>query len=134
MYIKTGDMVEVIAGKDSGKTGRVLRVNRKRDRIVVQGLNLVTRNQKPTQIQEGGRITKEASLHISNVRLYSEDDERGFRIGYRYEGSDESLYSTRGEAASTFVEAPVRVNKVRVFLKGGGEISRVPDPQKGEEV
>ena len=41
MYIKTGDMVEVVAGKDSGKTGRVLRVDRKRDRIVVQGLNLV---------------------------------------------------------------------------------------------
>ena len=51
MYIKTGDMVEVVAGKDSGKTGRVLRVDRKRDRVIVQGLNLVTRNQKPNQIQ-----------------------------------------------------------------------------------
>jgi large subunit ribosomal protein L24 len=134
MYIKTGDMVEVVAGKDSGKTGRILRVDRKRDRVVVQGLNLVTRNQKPNQVQEGGRITKEASLHVSNVRLYSEDDERGFRIGFRYEGSDESLYSTRGEAAAIFAETPVRVNKVRVFLKGEGKTSRVPNPQKGEEV
>ena len=133
MYIKTGDLVEVIAGKDKGQTGRVLRIDKRRDRVVVKGINLVTRNQKPNQISEGGRFSKEAALHISNVRLYSEDDERGFRIGYRFEGSDQQLYATREEAVSTFADRPDRVSKVRVFLKKGGETSRVPEPQRGDD-
>jgi large subunit ribosomal protein L24 len=132
MYIKTGDLVEVIAGKDKGQTGRVVRVDRSRDRVVVEGVNLVTRNQKPNQISEGGRFSKEAALHVSNVRLYSEADERGFRVGYRYQGNDQQLYATRQEATATFADTPSRINKVRVFLKKGGETSLVPKPQKGE--
>ena len=133
MYIKTGDLVEVIAGKDKGQTGRVTRVDRSRDRVVVAGVNLVTRNQKPNQITEGGRFSKEASLHVSNVRLYSEADERGFRVGYRYQGSDQQLYATRQEAVATFADTPERVNKVRVFLKNAGEVAIVPAPQKDED-
>jgi large subunit ribosomal protein L24 len=133
MYIKTGDLVEVIAGKDKGQTGRVVRVDRSRDRVVVEGVNLVTRNQKPNQITEGGRFSKEAALHVSNVRLYSEADERGFRVGYRFQGSDQQFYATRQEAMATFADTPSRVNKVRVFLKKGGETSLVPEPKKGED-
>ena len=132
MNIQTGDLVEIITGKDKGQTGRVSRVDSRRDRVVVEGLNLVTRNQKPNQISEGGRFSKPAPLHVSNVRLYSEEDGRGYRVGYRYEGQDGSLFASSYEAAATFAEAPARVNKVRVFLKKGGEVARVPAPERGE--
>jgi len=72
MRIKKGDTVQVIAGKDKGKTGEVLRTLPYENRVIVQGVNLRTRHVKPTQEGEGGRIvTEEASLHASNVMLYS---------------------------------------------------------------
>jgi large subunit ribosomal protein L24 len=72
MRIKKGDTVQVITGKDKGKTGEVLRTLPYENRVVVQGINLRTRHVKPTQEGETGRIvTEEASLHASNVMLYS---------------------------------------------------------------
>lgn len=72
LRIKKGDTVQVIAGKDKGKTGEVLRTLPYDNRVVVQGINLRTRHVKPTQEGETGRIvTEEASLHASNVMLYS---------------------------------------------------------------
>jgi large subunit ribosomal protein L24 len=72
MRIKKGDTVQVIAGKDKGKTGEVLRTLPYENRVVVQGVNLRTRHVKPTQEGESGRIvTEEASLHASNVMLFS---------------------------------------------------------------
>jgi len=72
MRIKKGDTVQVIAGKDKGKTGEVLRTLPYENRVIVQGVNLRTRHVKPTQEGESGRIlTEEASLHASNVMLYS---------------------------------------------------------------
>lgn len=72
MRIKKGDTVQVITGKDKGKTGEVLRTLPYQNRVVVQGINLRTRHVKPTQEGESGRIvTEEASLHASNVMLYS---------------------------------------------------------------
>ncbi len=72
MRIKKGDIVQVIAGKDKGKTGEVLRTLPYENRVIVQGVNLRTRHVKPTQEGESGRIvTEEASLHASNVMLYS---------------------------------------------------------------
>jgi large subunit ribosomal protein L24 len=132
MYIQTGDLVQVIAGKNKGQTGRVTRVDRSRNRVVVGGLNLVTRNQKPNQISEGGRIQKEASIHASNVRLYSEADGRGWRVGARFVGQGGALFSSSDDAAKSFAEAPAKINKVRVFLKQGGEVSLVPAPVRGE--
>jgi large subunit ribosomal protein L24 len=74
MRIKKGDTVQVISGKDKGKTGEVLRTLPYENRVVVQGVNLRTRHVKPTQEGESGRIvTEEASLHASNVMLYSTD-------------------------------------------------------------
>ena len=132
MDIKTGDLVEVIAGKDKNKTGRVIRVDRERSRVYVDGVNQVVRNQKPSQVNEGGRITKSAPIHVSNVRLYSEEDGRGYRVGHRFVGQDEALYESKEAAQATFSEAPGRIAKVRVFLKKGGETTRVPEPQRGE--
>ena len=72
MRIRKGDTVQVIAGKDKGKTGEVLRTLPWENRVIVQGINLRTRHVKPTQEGESGRIvTEEASLHASNVMLYS---------------------------------------------------------------
>ena len=72
MRLKKGDTVQVIAGKEKGKTGEVLRTLPYDNRVVVQGINLRTRHVKPTQEGESGRIvTEEASLHASNVMLYS---------------------------------------------------------------
>jgi large subunit ribosomal protein L24 len=72
MRIKKGDTVQVIAGKDKGKTGEVLRTLPYENRVVVQGVNLRTRHVKPTQEGESGRIvTEEASLHASNVMIFS---------------------------------------------------------------
>jgi large subunit ribosomal protein L24 len=72
MRIKKGDTVQVITGKDKGKTGEVLRTLPYENRLIVQGVNLRTRHLKPTQEGESGRIlTEEASLHASNVMIYS---------------------------------------------------------------
>jgi len=81
MRIRTGDTVQVIAGKDKGKTGEVLRTLPWENRVVVQGVNLRTRHVKPTQEGESGRIvTEEASLHASNVMVYSTDKKVASRV------------------------------------------------------
>jgi large subunit ribosomal protein L24 len=81
MRIKKGDTVQVISGKDKGKTGEVLRTLPYENRVVVQGINLRTRHVKPTQEGETGRIvTEEASLHASNVMLYSTEKKVASRV------------------------------------------------------
>ena len=81
MRIRQGDTVQVIAGKDKGKTGEVLRTLPNENRVIVQGLNMRTRHVKPTQEGESGRIvTEEASLHASNVMIYSTDKKVASRV------------------------------------------------------
>ena len=81
MRIKKGDTVQVISGKDKGKTGEVLRTLPYENRVVVQGINLRTRHVKPTQEGETGRIvTEEASLHASNVMVYSSAKQVASRV------------------------------------------------------
>lgn len=65
--IKKGDMVEVIAGEEKGKRGKVLRVVVDKDRAVVEKVNMVKRHMKPTQTSKGGIVEKEAGLHLSNL-------------------------------------------------------------------
>ena len=72
MRIRKGDTVQVISGKDKGKTGEVLKTFPLENRVVVEGVNVRTRHMKPTQEGESGKIvTEEASLHASNVMVYS---------------------------------------------------------------
>jgi len=81
MRLKKGDTVQLIAGKDKGKTGEVLRTLPYENRVVVQGINLRTRHVKPTQEGESGRIvTEEASVHASNVMLYSSSKQVASRV------------------------------------------------------
>ena len=79
--IRKGDKVVAIAGKDKGKSGEVLRVLPKEERVLVQGLNLVKRHQRPTQASPGGIMEKEASLHISNVALIDPKSSQPTRVG-----------------------------------------------------
>ncbi|MCW2948476.1 MAG: rplX [Actinoallomurus sp.] len=88
MKIKKGDDVIVIAGKNKGESGKVLSVDPKRERVVVEGVNLVKRhsketNQGPRGAKEGGIVTKEGPIHVSNVMLA--EDGKPTRVGYRFE-------------------------------------------------
>jgi large subunit ribosomal protein L24 len=82
LKIKTGDNVIVIAGKDKGKTGNVLSVLRSKDRIVVEGVNIVKHHRKATQENPGKIEEKEASIHISNVSHLDPDSRKPTRVKY----------------------------------------------------
>ena len=70
VHVKKGDEVSVISGDDKGKTGKVLEVLREKDRVVVEGINMVSKHTKPNaQHPQGGIIKQEAAIHISNVQL-----------------------------------------------------------------
>lgn len=80
--IKVNDDVVVIAGKDKGKRGRVVRILEADDRVVIQGIGMVTRHEKknPQNPALGGRTEKEAPIHMSNVMPWSEADSKGVRV------------------------------------------------------
>ena len=76
--IKKGDLVVVIAGGDKNKTGKILEIRNKQDRVVVEGINRVWKHVKPNQQNpQGGRIQKEAPIHMSNVMPVDPDDGQG---------------------------------------------------------
>ena len=90
--IKTGDQVIVVGGKDRGKKGKVLRVDPAKNRLYVEGLNIIKRHQKPQQVagaqraeQVGGVIEKEGPIHVSNVMLADPKDGKPTRIGVEIE-------------------------------------------------
>ena len=85
MRIKTGDTVKVIAGKDKGKTGTVLRTLPKEDRVVVEGLNIDKKHVKPSQAGQGGIEEFPAPIHVSNVKLVDPKSGEATRVGYRFE-------------------------------------------------
>ena len=85
--IRKDDTVIVIAGKDKGRSGRVLKVMPKEDRVVVEGLNLMKRHTAPNVTHpNGGVIAKEASLHVSNVALRDPKTGKATRISYKFVG------------------------------------------------
>jgi len=83
MRIRQGDQVVVLTGREKGKTGEVLRVDRARNRVLVQGVNMVKRHQRPTQTSPGGINELEAMLHASNVALVDPDTKKPTRVGYK---------------------------------------------------
>ena len=81
--IRKGDKVVVLAGKDKGRTGEVLRVMPKDDKAIVRGVNVVVRHQRQTQNQEGGLIRKEAPIHLSNIAVADpKDGKTPTRVGF----------------------------------------------------
>ena len=80
--IKKGDQVVVNTGRDKGRRGEVIEVQRTENRVLVQGCNIVKRHTRPTQTNPGGIINKESPLHISNVSLIDPDSGKATRVGY----------------------------------------------------
>ncbi len=85
--IKKGDMVQVIAGRERGKTGKVTSVLRERNRVLIEGLNTVKRATKPSQKNpQGGMVEKASPLHYSNILLLCPKCNRGVRVGTQAKG------------------------------------------------
>jgi len=83
LKIKTGDTVKIIAGEEKGKEGKVLRVDREKNRAIVEGVNLVKKHTKPNaQNPQGGIVEKEASIHISNLSLIDPKTKKATRVGF----------------------------------------------------
>ncbi len=100
MRIRTNDMVVVTKGRDRGKRGRVISVDRKRNRAVVEGIHIVTRHQKPTgAFRQGGIIQKEMSVPVSNLAYLDERTDASGRIGYRFlaDGTKARIFKKSGE-------------------------------------
>ena len=93
--IRKGDRVIVITGREKGKTGEVLRVLRKDERVLVQGVNMVRRHQKPSAANPGGVQEKEAPLHISNVSMIDPKTDKPTRVGYKVLEGDRKVRVAR---------------------------------------
>lgn len=101
--IRKGDRVIVTAGRDKGKTGDVLKINTKNDRVLVQGVNMIKRHQRPTQTAQGGIVEMEAAIHISNLAHVDPKDQKPTRVGFKVlEGERKVRFAKRsGEVIDT---------------------------------
>jgi large subunit ribosomal protein L24 len=104
--IRRDDEVIVISGKDRGKTGRVLRTEPRKQRVFVEGLNIVKRHQRPKSIKDtqkggeaGGIIEKEGPIHVSKVMLLDPTDNKPTRVGVRIKDGKRERYSKRTDSA-----------------------------------
>ena len=96
LRIKKGDTVYVNAGNDKGKTGKVLSVDPSKDRVIVEGVNLVSKHTKPNSKQpQGGILKKEAGVHISNLQLLDPQSGKPTRVVYKFEGDKKIRYSKK---------------------------------------
>ena len=93
--IKKGDTVVVIAGRDKGRSGEVIEMRRDDGRVLVRGINMVKRHQRQTAQQEGGIISKEAPVHLSNVALADPKDGKPTRIGFKFVGKGDDCKKVR---------------------------------------
>ena len=102
--IKKGDKVIVLAGRDKGRSGEVIEVRPSDDRALVRGVNMVKRHQRQTAQQEGGIISKESTIHLSNLAIADPKDGKPTRIGFKFVGEGDDR------------------KKVRVAKRSGAEI------------
>jgi large subunit ribosomal protein L24 len=93
--IRKGDKVIVLTGRDRGRTGEVIEVRPDDERALVRGVNMVKRHQKQTGAQEGGIISKEASVHLSNLALADPKDGKPTRIGFKFVGEGDGRRKVR---------------------------------------
>ncbi len=99
LKIRRGDVVQVISGKDKGTTGKILSIDRQKERVVVEGINMVKKHVKPNQNNpQGGIVSMEAPIHYSNVLLFCKESNKGERV--RIKNNDDGT-------------------KTRVFAKSG---------------
>ena len=98
MKIRTDDQVIVISGKDKGKTGKVLRVDRKAEKVFVEGLNIIKRHQRPNPANPNaqvGVIEREAPIHVSNVAIVDPKDNKPTRVGVRRDDNGRGMRVTK---------------------------------------
>jgi len=96
LKIKTGDTVRVIAGNDKTKEGKVQKVFIEKNKAIVEGVNMVSKHQKPSAASpQGGIIKKEAPIHISNLALVDPKSGETTRVGYRIEGDTKVRFSKK---------------------------------------
>jgi len=98
--IRKGDEVIVLTGKDKGKSGSITKMLKSENRAIVQGLNMVKRHTRQTQDSEGGIISKEASIHISNLALKDPKTGKATKVGFKIEkdGTKTRIAKASGEA------------------------------------
>jgi large subunit ribosomal protein L24 len=89
--IRKGDTVVVLAGKDKGRSGEVLRVIPKDEKAIVRGINVVVRHQRQTQAQQGGLVRKEAPIHLSNIALADPKDGKPTRVGFQIQADGKKV-------------------------------------------
>lgn len=124
MHVKKSDNVIILAGKDRGRRGEILEVDRRGERVKVARRKMVTKHRKPNPLtgESGARIEVEGWIHASNVALYSEKKGAGVRTANKFVGQGNALFDTKKEAIDSFgAEIPERIQKVRVG-KSTGEI------------
>lgn len=96
MHVKTGDKVKVISGKYKGKEGVILKSFPKQNRVLVEGVNIVKKHQKPSQAnQTGGIVEMEAPIHVSNVMLIDPSTGQATRVSYKVENGKKVRVSKR---------------------------------------
>ncbi|HEU0017276.1 MAG TPA: 50S ribosomal protein L24 [Methyloceanibacter sp.] len=84
LKIKKGDHVVVLTGKDKGKHGEVLKVMPEENRAIVKGIAMIRRHQRQTATQDGGIISKEAAIHVSNLAIEDPKDGKPTRVGFKF--------------------------------------------------
>ncbi|MBA3008040.1 MAG: 50S ribosomal protein L24 [Proteobacteria bacterium] len=103
-YLKKNDQVEVIAGKDKGRVGKILRIVLDKDKAVVERINMIKRHQKPTEMNQQGQIVeKEAPIHVSNLQLICPECTKTGRVGKRIleDGTKIRFCKSCGESIET---------------------------------
>lgn len=96
--IKSGDTVKVLAGDHKGSEGKVLQILKDKDRVLVEGVNMVSKHTKPSAASpQGGIVKKEASLHISNLALIENGE--AVKVGYKVEGDKKIRFSKKSDKA-----------------------------------
>ncbi len=93
--IKKGDKVVVLTGRDKGRTGEVIEVRPSDTRALVRGVNMVKRHQRQTAQQEGGIISKESTIHLSNLALADPKDGKPTRVGFKFVGQGDDRKKVR---------------------------------------
>jgi len=97
--IRKGDKVVVLAGKDRGRTGEVLRMMPKEDKALVRGINIIRRHQRQSQTTEGGIISKEAPIHVSNIAIADPKDGKPTRVGFEVKDGKKVRVAKRSGAS-----------------------------------
>ena len=93
--IRKGDKVVVLPGRDKGRTGEVVEVRPAEDRAIVRGVHMVKRHQRQTPQQEGGIISKEGTIHLSNLAVADPKDGKATRVGFKFVGEGDNRKKVR---------------------------------------